>query len=245
MAFSLIRLKINIRFQIQSYAMLDQSKFLSDVKPELFDRVMRITEQIGSQERHFNDLQTGYRKLASTWLLASFAACGYVLKSDSGIPFDKWYFVFGICAVASGGLAILWLMDLSVYQKLLCAFFGEGVILELDYYQWLPPIRINILRSQSTGRVQSKVQYFYFYSIVILQLVGIISIWNSGMRQDYKIVVSAVIALGILSAQVFFIRQSNKQRKKFTDKGINKNKDEEDARVRDMISRWQSITKGK
>src|ERR1700749_2334662 len=112
--------------------MLDQSKSLKDVPPHLFDRVMRITEQIGNQERHFNNLQSGYRKLASTWLLASFAACGYVLKSDSQIPFDKWYFVFGICTIASGGLAILWMMDLTVYQRLLGAFFGQGVILELE-----------------------------------------------------------------------------------------------------------------
>ena len=161
--------------------MIEHSKYLKEVDSELFDRVMRIIEQIGSQERHFNDLQTGYRKLASTWLLASFAACGYVLKSDSDIPFNKWYFVFGICIAATAGLSVLWLLDLKVYQKLLGAFFYQGVLLEFEYYKWLPPIRINVLRCQKTGDVRSKMQYFYFFSIVILQLLAIISIWNFSM----------------------------------------------------------------
>jgi hypothetical protein len=224
--------------------MMKQSNQLRNVDSELFDRVMRITEQIGNKEEHFNNLQTGYRKLASTWLLGAFAACGYVLKSDSDIPFDKWYFVFGICAAASGGLAILWMMDLKVYQKLLGAFFRQGVILELEYYRWLPPARINILRSQKTGKIQSKVQYFYFYSIVILQLLGIISIWNFGIDVAYKIVFSSIIFSGVLTAQILFIRASAREREKFRNKGVNENKEEE-AEVREMISHWLSITQGK
>src|SRR5579864_2335412 len=101
-----------------------QSEELKNVEPEVFDRVMRMVEQISSQENHFNDLQTQYRILASTWLLASFGACGYVLKT-SGLPYDHWYFVFGICMAASAGLGILWMMDLTVYQKLLGAYFFQ------------------------------------------------------------------------------------------------------------------------
>jgi len=226
--------------------MIEQSRYLKHVDSELFDRVMRLTEQIGGQERHFNNLQTGYRKLASTWLLASFAACGYVLKSDSDIPFNKWYFVFGICIAATGGLGVLWLLDLKVYQRLLGAFFYQGVLLELEYYKWLPPIRINVLRSQETGSVQTRVQYFYFFSIVILHLVAIISIWNFSLDIFYRILFSAAIFLGILSTQILFIIDSSRKRKEFS--GVIK-KDPPDhdnaskkPTLQEMIAHWEVLT---
>jgi hypothetical protein len=177
---------------------------------------MRIVEQISEKENHFNNLQTGYRKLASTWLLAAFGACGYMLKSGSDISsFDKWYFVFGICIAASLGLSVLWMMDLKVYQKLLGAFFFQGVLLELEYYQWLPPFRINTVRSQKTGEIRSKVQYFYFFSIVILQLLAIISIWNFNINLVSKIIYTVIISSAVLSAQIILLVVNVRRRREF------------------------------
>jgi hypothetical protein len=229
--------------------MIQQSRFLRLVDSELFDRVMRIIEQIGTQERHFNNLQTGYRKLASTWLLASFAACGYVLKSDSDIPYYKWYFVFGICIAATVGLAILWLLDLSVYQKLLGEFFYQGVLLELEYYKWLPPIRINILRSQKTGDVRSKMQYYYFFSIVTLQLLAIIALWNVDLDLIYQILLSAAIAFSLLIAQISFIAVYIRKKKHFSGDLENNIADQTDKprkpTLTEMIAHWESLTGGK
>jgi len=229
--------------------MIQQSRFLRLVDSELFDRVMRIIEQIGTQERHFNNLQTGYRKLASTWLLASFAACGYVLKSDSDIPYYKWYFVFGICIAATVGLAILWLLDLSVYQKLLGEFFYQGVLLELEYYKWLPPIRINILRSQKTGDVRSKMQYYYFFSIVTLQLLAIIALWNVDLDLIYQILLSAAIAFSLLIAQISFIAVYIRKKKRFSGDLENNIADQTDKprkpTLTEMIAHWESLTGGK
>ena len=229
--------------------MIQQSRFLRLVDSELFDRVMRIIEQIGTQERHFNNLQTGYRKLASTWLLASFAACGYVLKSDSDVPYYKWYFVFGICIAATVGLAILWLLDLSVYQKLLGEFFYQGVLLELEYYKWLPPIRINILRSQKTGDVRSKMQYYYFFSIVTLQLLAIIALWNVDLDLIYQILLSAAIAFSLLIAQISFIAVYIRKKKRFSGDLENNIADQTDKprkpTLTEMIAHWESLTGGK
>lgn len=193
---------------------------------ELFERVMRLVEEITGQENHFNDLQTQYRKLASTWLLASFAACGYILKS-SGLPYDEWYFVFGICMAASVGLSILWMLDLTVYQRLLAAYFLQGVKLEFEYYQWLTPSRINIIRSQRTGEVTSKMQYFYFFSIAVLQFLAILSIWNfkvlAGSIAE-KIVYSSLIAGALLAVQLRLIRDSRKRRRKGKDAAAGREK---------------------
>ena len=198
--------------------MFNQTEYLTEVNPRLFDRVMRLVEEIGDKEEHFNNLQTSYRKLASTWLLGSFAACGYVLKSADELPFSEWYFVFGICMGATAGLCILWMMDLKVYQKLLGSFFFQGILLELQYYQWLTPFRINIVLGQKTGEIISKVQYYYFFSVVILQALAIIAVWHfeifrSGIAG--KIICTIVIAGAVFTAQIIFLRQRKKTVKNF------------------------------
>jgi hypothetical protein len=200
---------------------------------------MRITEQITGQENHFNDLQTSYRKLASTWLLASFAACGYILKS-SDLPYDEWYFVFGISMAASAGLSILWMMDLTVYQKLLSAYFLQGIILELDYYQWLIPSRINIVRSQRTGEVTSKMQYYYFFSIAILQLLAIISIWNFKVLSDSlaeKIIYSLIIGGGVLYVQWRLIGAAIRRRRDYKGKSA-----AGESGIWQLIKEWEEKT---
>jgi hypothetical protein len=198
--------------------MFDQSRHLAQVDKELFERVMKMIDQISDQEKHFNNLQAQYRKLASTWLLAAFAACGYILKSAGDLPFDEWYFVFGICMAASAGLCILWVMDLQVYQNLLSAFFKQGVLLELTYYEWLCPFRINIMRSQDTGEVRSKVQYFYFTSVAVLQLLAIIALCNFKIfadRPSSKILYSSVIAIIVLAIEGVLLWKTFQRRRDF------------------------------
>jgi|GEM_PF-2082590 len=218
--------------------MSEQSEILQKIDKELFERVMRLVEQITSQENHFNDLQTQYRKLASTWLLASFAACGYILKS-SDLPYNEWYFVFGIAMAASVGLSILWMLDLTVYQRLLAAYFLQGVKLELEYYQWLTPSRINIVRSQRTGEVTSKMQYFYFFSIAVLQIIGILSLWNFKVLAGdlgAKIACSSLIAALLLAVQVRLIRGSRKRRRKFHIKKVGAVAESE---IWQLIDQWE------
>ena len=50
-----------------------------EVKKETFDRIWKIVEEIGEEERHFNDIQVRYRNMASAWLLATFGAIGFVV----------------------------------------------------------------------------------------------------------------------------------------------------------------------
>ena len=64
---------------------------LAAIKPEVYDRVWKFVVEAGLQERHFNQLQTEYRKLASTWLLAAFGAIGLLLTNSSfALPIDTW-----------------------------------------------------------------------------------------------------------------------------------------------------------
>lgn len=196
--------------------MLKQSDHLANVDGELFNRVMEITKQIGDKEEHFNNLQTEYRKLASTWLLAALGACGYILQSTAALPFDHWFILFGIALAGSAGIAILWILDLRVYQVLLDTFFREGVRLETAYYKWLPPIRINIMRSQKTGDIRTKVQYYYFASITLLMIVGAVSVSNfKGWLFAERFTMICALLLFILVVLWVLIRQSKTSARQF------------------------------
>jgi len=176
-----------------------------------FDSIMQLVNHIGEHERHFNTLETEYRKLASTWLLAALGASGFVLKSDTVMPFDRWYLVLAICIAASVGLAILWMMDIKVYHRLLNAFFKEGMKLEIDY-SFLRPIRINMAKSQETGDVVTKIQYYYFISIVLLLSIACIAIFNLkdlSRVPGYKFLFCGIILLTITSILIMMNRRKS------------------------------------
>ena len=61
----------------------DRSAEKSSVQDLDRDEVWRMLLELGVQERHFNELESRYRTLASTWLLATFAALGFIATQDN------------------------------------------------------------------------------------------------------------------------------------------------------------------
>jgi hypothetical protein len=72
------------------------------------------------------------------------------------------------------------------------------------------------MRSQRTGEVRSKVQYFYFFSITVLQLLAIIALCNwkiFGGHPASKALYSSAIAIVTL-AVLLWLRGNTIKRKK-------------------------------
>lgn len=89
---------------------------VEDLSHETFDRVWSLVTELGLQERHFNDLESRYRALASTWLLAAFFGMGFVISQETlTLPFDRLLVVAGIGLAGTVGIALLWNLDLLVY----------------------------------------------------------------------------------------------------------------------------------
>jgi hypothetical protein len=141
-----------------------------------FDQLIEIYNHIGEEERHFNELEMEYRKLASQWLLVSLGAIGFILSKNE-LPINTWALVIGICIAASIGILVLWLLDLKVYHELLHGAFREGVLLENEFPQILPQIRNNMVKSQKGGDIITKVILFYFFSILLLLAIANIAVW--------------------------------------------------------------------
>lgn len=185
---------------------------LSTPENEIFDRAFKIFSHLSEREEHFNKLETNYRLLASTWLLASLGAIGFILiKADKeSLPFDAWIIVSSICIVSSIGIFLLWILDLRVYHQLLVSVFVEGVILE-HQFRWLPQIRNNMISSMDGGDVTKRVVLYYSFTIsLLLAICGLsltmISQNTSGLSLPLIITVFLVIIVGV---NLFMIWRSN------------------------------------
>ncbi|HFA59730.1 MAG TPA: hypothetical protein ENJ83_03465 [Rhodospirillales bacterium] len=151
---------------------------IETIDDKVFERVWRLVEQIGVEERHFNDLQARYRSMASGWLLATFGAIGFVASETIQVGIDRELLIAGIAGAGCVGIALLWVVDLLVYHRLLDSCFIEGLLLE-EQYRWLPPFRNNMMNTQKGEGVLSGVVGFYLGPIVLLILVagGALSLW--------------------------------------------------------------------
>lgn len=144
---------------------------LKTVNMEEFQRVWEVMKVTYETERHFNDLETQYRILASQWLLGAFAGMGFIIVSDPKLTFDKLWLVVAICVISMVGIFQLWRMDILIYQRLLHASFAVGVEMEAEY-SFLPKIKTR-MKDLVPGKSASHVLfYYYFISILIFSLVG-------------------------------------------------------------------------
>jgi hypothetical protein len=158
---------------------MSEPEQLEDISPQLFDRVSRLVEENGVQERHFNDLQSRYRAMASTWLLAAFIGIGFVISEERlALQFDPLLLVSAIGVAGTVGILLLWMIDLMVYHRLLESVFFEGIKLE-DKYSWLPQIRHGMLSGPLTKGVANRTVYFYAaIATVLVATTGLVQLTN-------------------------------------------------------------------
>jgi hypothetical protein len=139
--------------------------------------VLNLVNHIGDQEKHFNGLETQYRLLASTWLLASLGAMGFLIQTDKHIMFNNLMLIGLIGCVSCIGIFLLWLLDIKVYHKLLHCVFLQGINLE-QKYDWLPKIRTDMLLNIETGDVTRSTGLYYTGSCVLLLIIAVIAFCN-------------------------------------------------------------------
>jgi len=144
---------------------------------DIFESVWKIVQECGEEERHFNTLQSVYRGVASSWLLAAFGAVGYLLFDKDGKVMHPWM-AGGICILGALGICLLWMLDLHIYHRLLEAAFKQGRDLETTF-AWLPRFRSE---SQlcTKGRVRRRLVLYYFFTTLAPAAVGLGLLYNYG-----------------------------------------------------------------
>jgi hypothetical protein len=136
------------------------------------EAVCKLFSEFLTSERHFNELQSRYRTMASGWLLAVFGAVGFILTKTlpSDILPDKLLIIALIGLGGALGILLLWNLDLRVYHKLLLAGFDEGKKFE-QVHPWLPQIHQEMEKYTHTHRVTRQVAYFYWWPDFVLLLM--------------------------------------------------------------------------
>ena len=133
----------------------------------VWDMYKNLTEQC----QHFNSIESTYRTLASTWLLAAFAGIGFILTDIE--PDNAQFFIAAVASAAAAGIFLLWLLDLMVYHRLLAAAFAEQMAMEKQY-EWLPQVGHGMMAAHKGAGVVPRVVWFYIASYMLL--IGIASV---------------------------------------------------------------------
>lgn len=184
---------------------------LYEVPKEVFDRVWELVKEIDDREKHFNGLQSGYRTLASTWLLAAFTGVGFVF-SQTGWPVDRELAAVLIALAGALGIFLVWILDVLVYHDLLIGSYVAGLELE-QRYPWIPPGRSNFARLTVGVAVRWYIAAFYSAGIATLCILSavICLLW----RSDCKAWSLVPLGLGVLliGLIVFFTRRSHRRKR--------------------------------
>ncbi len=148
--------------------------------------------ELGLMERNLGGLQARYRALASTWLLATLAAIGFVLTKELDVAVPDELIIGALGIGGSIGILLLWAVDLLVYQRLLDGAYIEGRSLE-DAQPWLPQVRNNIRRLLG-GEGMALLAWFYIVPTVLLAAIGGVGvlIWSF---QRVPLIVGTVVAV--------------------------------------------------
>lgn len=151
-----------------------QEQFPNVLDARNFGNAWKMYMHIREIENQFNSLQSTYRTLASTWLLATFAGVGFVLTETIDWIFPEPLIIALIGLAGGVGIWLLWLIDIMVYQHLLFAAFQSGVRLE-ERYSWLPPIRLTMKETQIGGAVRFRVVWYYIVGTSMPLLISLVS----------------------------------------------------------------------
>ncbi len=167
-----------------------------------------LYNELGTYERHLNQMQHQYRVLASTWLLAAFAGTGTILSQELGLTYREPVIV-AIALFGAVGITLLWNLDLRVYHQLLEACFAEGLKLERQHV-WLPRMRSNMLHTQNDVGALPRLKWFYIAGNAVVLLVGglFLARWSYNFGGPLLSVGVALSALGVIFIWNYLIHRN-------------------------------------
>ena len=176
---------------------------------------IEVYKELGTYERHFNQMQSVCRSLASTWLLATFAGIGYIFEKFTTYGSTGVRLAAALVALAGGtGISLLWIIDVVVYHRLLVAVTEQSKKLETEHKNVLPQLREAFEKAANShflGKergARNKMSLFYGFPATFLSIVAfacLVAIAVSGNTSSIKVVAVVVFAAWLLPLALFII----------------------------------------
>lgn len=147
--------------------------------------------------KQFDTIQAIYRTTASTFLLATFVAIGFLFSSKTMIlPIDNLIIVILICMMSLGAISTICFLDLVYQERLVISCFCELYKLEKQH-PWLPqPHRYMLSNGEHPGGTTRKI-FFYIgcgYSLILLSGLSLTYILNRNIITLLSSVLLTIIA---------------------------------------------------
>lgn len=173
---------------------------------------------MGTDEKHFNELQLKTRAIASSWILAGFAGIAYAVnaREPALALFSAYTMITLVSLMVVVGLFVLWVQDQLIYQRLLNAHFVAGL-----YHEFrdagVPPVRVMMIICSEYRGMARWHNLFYFIPMLTFTLFSslsfLIELQTSGIEQDSTRASLLIgLALVCISCAIFcFIYSKNRQ----------------------------------
>ncbi len=161
--------------------------------------------------RYHGAFQTKYRILASSWLLATFVAIGFLLSKDNLLPFSHLIAVTIICVIGILGLYLLWYEDTFVQELLLDINVVEALELE-KRNSWIPQLHHRFLHLYKNTNARFVKVLFFIGCKSILFFIMACSLAIYLYQLSYlwmTLVILVCVFLNYISSQ-YMIRKTGK-----------------------------------
>jgi hypothetical protein len=161
-----------------------------------------IYASLRNYEEHFNGVQVEVKKLASTWMLATFAAIAFIVRGDLSLRqslLDSGSLLVLIGLGSNIGLLSLWILDQRVNQNLLSAAFAVGLVLERTN-PTLPPIRSMMWVNSGFRGMGRYHALFYVCPMVLNVAAAVYGLQASPAAYWPWLLICTAVAIGALLA---------------------------------------------
>lgn len=149
-------------------------------KPSNIDeQALLFYQTVQQYEHHFNGIEFEVRKLASTWLIISFAAIAFLIRGDlveSQSLIGAVPLIAMIALLAQVGLFMLWILDQMVYHNLLDAVFTTALHIERNNPA-LPPVRSAMRRISGGTGMARYLKLFYVVPMIVFAAIAAAATW--------------------------------------------------------------------
>jgi hypothetical protein len=136
-----------------------------------------LFSQLCALQNFYSRIQSNYKKVALTWLIAALIGIGYIFSKEiSGLPFHRIYIAIFVSLAGMCGITLLWFIDIIIYQT-----YFYGVVVEQFKLEkanlWLPRININTGLLQFNAKTTVLQGYFYIgCNLIFLLIIMIMSL---------------------------------------------------------------------
>lgn len=125
-------------------------------------------------ERHLEIISTRYKYIALTWLLATYAAIGFLMSTDmKGVIFDHYVWITIISMIGVIGVSLLWHLDMNIYHRFWAAVLIEEIHMENSYPFLLQSRRNAFEIDESRERILSQGFLYLISNTLLIMTMGV------------------------------------------------------------------------